>query len=77
LKNTTAKEIYQIRVRGHLDQKWSEWFDDFQIEYQDDSSIITGPVFDQPALHGIFTKIRVLGLEILLVKKIGAANDGL
>jgi hypothetical protein len=70
-KHQTAINTYQIRVSGRLDQRWSEWFDNFQIEYQDDYSIITGPVIDQPALHGVFAKIRDLGLEILLVEKTG------
>jgi hypothetical protein len=67
----TAKDIYQIRVRTHLDQRWTDWFEDFRIEYQDEYSIITGPVLDQPALHGLLAKIRDLGLEILLVEKLG------
>ena len=69
-KNKAPKSIYHIRVGGHLDQRWSEWFGNFRIEYEDDCSIITGPVVDQPALHGVLAKIRDLGLEILLVEKI-------
>jgi N-acetylglutamate synthase-like GNAT family acetyltransferase len=70
LKNGAANEIYQIRVRTHLDQRWSDWFDGFQIEYQNGYSIITGAVPDQSALHGVFAKIRDLGLEIMLVEKV-------
>jgi len=69
LPNDARKNIYQIRVRAHIDQRWSDWFDDFQIDYQDGNSIIRGPVPDQSALHGILTKLRDLGLEILLVEK--------
>ncbi|MCJ7622411.1 MAG: hypothetical protein MUO76_02830 [Anaerolineaceae bacterium] len=63
-------EIYQIRVFGHLDQRWSDWFDGFALEYLDGNTILTGPVADQAVLHGALTKIRDLGLTILLVKRI-------
>ncbi len=59
--------VYQIRVKGSLDQKWSDWFDGFTIEPFDGDTVLTGPVADQAALHGLFAKIRDLGLPILLV----------
>ena len=62
--------IYRIRVKGNLDQKWSDWFDGFTITPQaDDETLLTGPVVDQAALHGLLAKIRDLGLPILLVKQ--------
>jgi hypothetical protein len=69
--------LYQIRVRGHLDQRWSDWFENFTMEYQGEDTILTGPVADQAALHGAFTKIRDLGLTILLVESVknGAKDD--
>jgi len=62
--------IYRVRVRGQLDQRWSDWFDGFQLVYHDDDTILTGPVADQAALHGVLAKIRDLGLPILLVENL-------
>jgi hypothetical protein len=61
---------YQIRVKGNLDQKWSDWFDGFTITPQaDGATLLTGPVVDQAALHGLLGKIRDLGLPLLSVKR--------
>ena len=60
--------FYRIRVRGHLDRRWSDWFDGFELVYGDKDTILTGPVIDQAALHGMLAKIRDLGLSILLVE---------
>lgn len=62
--------IYRVRVRGQLDQRWSDWFDGFQLVYHDNDTILTGPVSDQAALHGVLAKIRDLGLPILLVENL-------
>lgn len=63
--------IYQIRVKGVLDEKWSDWFDGLTITPQDDETLLTGPVRDQAALHGLLAKVRDLGLPLLSVKRIG------
>ena len=63
--------IYEIRVKGLLDEKWSDWFDSFTITPQgDDETLLTGPVADQAALHGLLGKIRDLGLPLLSVKRV-------
>ena len=62
--------IYQIRVKGHLDRKWSDWFDGFTIAAQaNDETLLTGSVADQAALHGLLRKIGDLGLPLLSVKR--------
>jgi hypothetical protein len=61
-------DVYRIRVRGHLDQRWTDWFDGFEMAYHDKNTILTGHVADQAALHGLLAKIRDLGLTILLVE---------
>jgi len=67
--------IYQIRVKGNLDRKWSDWFDGLTITPQaDDETLLTGPVADQSALHGLLGKIRDLGLPLLSVKRVEAAS---
>jgi hypothetical protein len=69
-KEYSAMDNYQIRVRGQLDKRWSEWFDGFEMRSEGDDSILHGRVPDQAALHGILSKIRDLDLTILLVEKI-------
>lgn len=64
-----TRDIYQIRVRGHLDQRWADWFAGFKMEYLDKQTILTGTVADQAALHGVLAKIRDLGLAIELVQR--------
>jgi len=62
--------IYQIRVKGNLDKKWSDWFDDFTVTPQaNGETLMTSPVADQAALHGLLAKIRDLGLPLLSVKR--------
>jgi hypothetical protein len=62
---------YQLRVKGNLDQKWSAWFDGFTITPQANGvTLLTGPVADQTALHGLMGKIRDLGLPLLSVRRV-------
>jgi hypothetical protein len=61
--------VYQIRVKGNLDEKWADWFDSFAITPQpDDETLLVGRVVDQAALHGLLAKIRDLGLPLLTVQ---------
>ena len=63
--------VYQIQVKGNLDSKWSDWFDGFTFTPQaNGETLMTGPVADQPALHGLLAKIRDLGLPLLSVKRV-------
>lgn len=59
--------IYQIRIDGQLDPQWTEWFDGMSITLDDGQTLLTGPVPDQPALHGLLKKVRDLGLPLLAV----------
>ncbi len=69
--------IYQIRVKGHLDLKWSDWFDGFVITAQaNNETLLTGSVTDQAALHGVLAKLRDLGLPILLVERLETNEHG-
>jgi hypothetical protein len=62
---------YEIRVEGILDQRWSAWFDGLQIFSQPDGvTVITGPVADQAALHGLLAKVRDLALPLLSVRRL-------
>ncbi len=64
-------EVYQIVVKGYLDSEWSEWFDGLTITLVDTGeTILSGPVVDQTALHGVLIKIRDLGLPLLGLSRI-------
>ena len=68
--------IYHIRVKGLLDEKWTAWFDGFAISWiGQDETVLTGRVRDQAALHGILNKVRDLGLDLLLIKRIEEKDD--
>jgi len=66
--------IYEIRVKGTLDEQWSDWFNGLTIISQGaDETVLIGEVLDQAALHGVLAKIRDLGLPLLLVKRVESA----
>jgi len=66
---------YKIRIRGHLDSRWSDWFDGFKIMICDEDTILTGSVPDQAALHGVLAKIIELGLTILQIENVDAEDN--
>ena len=70
-----TKEFYAIRVKGHLDHERSDWFDGLTITHTPDGeTILSGPIVDQAALHGVLLKIRDLGLSLLEVKRSSSAR---
>jgi hypothetical protein len=69
-----GEQVYRIRVRGVIDARWSEWFHSLAICPQaNGDTLLTGPVRDQAALHGLLAKIRDLGLPLLSVERVDAA----
>ena len=66
---------YQIIIKGHLDTRWSAWFEDMTISNAaDGTAILRGSLADQAALHGVLIKIRDLGLPLLAVTTV-ATDD--
>ena len=64
-------DTYRIRVKGHLDDRWSEWFGGLAVQRQEDgTTVLVGPVVDQAALHGVLNGIRDLGLTIISVQRV-------
>jgi hypothetical protein len=60
--------VYKIRIKGHLDPEWSDWFEGLTVTLEEDGeTLLTGPVIDQAALHGLLKKVRDLGMPLLSV----------
>lgn len=58
--------IYQIRIEGHLGGQWTDWFGGLAITLEDNGdTLLTGPVVDQAALHGLLRKVRDLGMPLI------------
>ena len=65
--------VYEIRVQGRLDQRWSTWFDGLTINYEgEDITVLRGSLVDESALHGILIKVRDLALPLLAVNRVAA-----
>ena len=61
-------ELYEIRVRGHLDARWASQFEGLTITLEEDgNTLLTGPVVDQAALHGLLKKVRDLGMSLVSI----------
>jgi hypothetical protein len=58
--------VYQIRLQGHLSPKWTAWFGGMTITLEEGGeTLLTGPVVDQAALHGLLRKVRDLGMPLI------------
>jgi len=63
--------VYQIRVKSHLGSDWTDWFEGLTITLEDNGdTLLTGPVVDQAALHGLLKKVRDLGMPLLSVNPV-------
>jgi hypothetical protein len=64
--NRDRPMVYQIRIEGHLGPRWTEWFGGMTITPEDNGdTLLTGPVVDQAALHGLLKKVRDLGMPLI------------
>jgi hypothetical protein len=62
--------FYEIRVKGHIGDSWSSWFEGMAIRHEESGeTILSGPLVDQAALHGVLIKIRDLGLSLIEVRR--------
>ena len=63
-------EVYQIKIKGHLEERWAEWFEEMTFTHEKDgTTTLYGPLPDQTALHSILRKIRDLNLQLISVKQ--------
>ena len=67
---------YEIRIEGHLDQRWAARFDGLSLRTDDDgTSVLAGVVADQAALHGLLQRIRDLGLPLVSITRLDPPDD--
>ena len=60
--------VYQIRIKGHVDEQWTDWFGGLTITLEESGdTLLTGPVPDQAALFGLLKKVRDLGIQLISV----------
>jgi hypothetical protein len=70
IQDARTGKSYKIRLKGHLDQSWADWFEGLTVTHEaDGTTTLVGENFDQAALHGLLKKIRDLGLPLLSVNQ--------
>jgi hypothetical protein len=67
--NSNQPVVYQIRIKGHLGSQWTDWFEGMTLTLEKEGdTLLTGPVVDQAALHGLIRKVRDLGMPLVSVR---------
>ena len=68
--------VYQIRIKGHLGRQWTDWFEGLTITLEDNGDmLLTGPVVDQAALHGLLKKVRDLAMPLISVNRMKSGQE--
>ena len=67
---------YEIRIEGALGERWTSWFEGLQVRSEGNQTSISGPLTDQPALHGVLVKVRDLGLCLISVRRLDPDEAG-
>jgi hypothetical protein len=68
--------LYRIRIRGHLAERWSAWFGSMRITLEENGdTVLTGPVADQAALHGLLKRVRDTGMPLISVNRVGESDE--
>ena len=74
--NPSQPVVYQIRIKGHLGHQWTDWFGEMTFTLEDNGdTLITGPVVDQAALHGLLKKVRDLGMPLVSVSPVESGSS--
>jgi hypothetical protein len=66
--------VYEIRLGGHLDRSWAAWFEGLSLTLEGGDTLLTGPVLDQAALHGLLKRVRDLGMPLISVSPVDAGR---
>jgi hypothetical protein len=75
-EKNTAQTLYEIKLKGHLDTKWAEWFYDMAITHESDgTTTLRGLLPDQVVLHSVLDRIRDMNLTLINVSKVNDANQ--
>ena len=69
-----TSHVYRIKIKGHLDTKWEDWFEGMTITHKGEDTILEGAITDQSALHGLLIKIRDLNLVLLSLDHIESSG---
>jgi hypothetical protein len=73
--DSSQPTIYQIRIKSHLSPDWTDWFEGLTVTLEEDGdTLLSGPVVDQAALHGLLKKVRDLGLPLISVNCIESSQ---
>jgi len=68
--------VFEIRINGHLDEQWTEWFGGLVITLEESGdTLLTGPVIDQAALYGLLRRVRDLGLPLVSLNRIDTGKQ--
>ena len=71
MEDRDEARLYEIRIKGHLDDRWAAWFEGLTLTLEDNGeTLLTGPVVDQAALHGLLRKVRDLGMPLVSVTRV-------
>ncbi|MGH2416686.1 MAG: hypothetical protein ACRDEA_23910, partial [Microcystaceae cyanobacterium] len=66
-----APGFYEVRLKGHLDDRWADWFEGLTLTLENDgTTLLQGPVVDQAALYGLLKKVRDLGISLISVNRV-------
>jgi len=66
--------FYEIRVKGHLGDSWSSWFEGMTIRHEESGeTVLSGTLVDEAALHGVLMKVRDLGLPLVEVRRLATS----
>lgn len=71
MTDSSQPMVYQIRIKGHLSERWADWFEGMIITREENGdTLLTGPVIDQAALYGLLKKVRDVGMQLIAVNRV-------